>query len=209
MTRIKICGLTRMEDVDYVNQSRPDFCGFILGVPGSRRNVDPETAARLRRALRREIVPVGVFVDADPAWIASLVRAGTVDMVQLHGQEDGAYLAALRREIAVPVIQAFSVASLEDVKRAEKSAADHILLDHGKGGTGQRFDWSLLHGIRRPYILAGGLTPENLGEAVRTLRPWAVDLSSGVETAGRKDMQKIRAAVAAVRDMNTQWEEQA
>ncbi len=207
MTRIKICGLTRMEDINYVNQSRPDFCGFILGVPGSRRNVDPETAARLRRALRREIVPVGVFVNADPVWIASLVRAGTVDMVQLHGREDASYIAALRRVISAPIIQAFSVKTPEDVRRAVESTADHILLDHGKGGTGQTFDWTLLHGIRRPYILAGGLTPENLGEAVRTLRPWAVDLSSGVETAGRKDMQKIQAAVGTVRDTNTQWEE--
>ena len=204
MTKIKICGLSRPEDIDYVNEAMPDFCGFIIGVPGSRRNVSPETVRALRKELNPVICPVGVFVDADPKDIVFLVRDGTLSMVQLHGREDEAYITALRREIAVPIIKAFSVRSMEDVQRAEHSAADHILLDHGSGGTGETFDWSLLTAASRPFLLAGGLTPENLRTAIRTLRPWAVDLSSGVETDGKKDRAKIAAAVRAVRISDTE-----
>ena len=202
MTKIKICGLSRPCDIDYVNEAKPDFCGFIIGVPKSRRNVTAEQVRLLRKSLRPGIQAVGVFVDAPLDLIAGLVRDGALDLVQLHGQEDEAYIAALRGRISVPIIKAFSVRTREDVDRAEQSAADHILLDHGAGGTGKTFDWSLLTGVARPYILAGGLTPENLPEAIKGLRPWAVDLSSGVETDGKKDRSKILAAVRAVRNMD-------
>ena len=183
MTRIKICGLTRPCDIEYVNKAKPDFCGFIIGVPKSRRNVSPEMVRRLRASLDPAILPVGVFVNAPAEQIAALVRDGTLFMVQLHGQ-------------------AFSVQTEADVAAAERSPADHILLDHGSGGTGTAFDWSLLQDVSRPYMLAGGLNPENLSRAIRRLRPWAVDLSSGVETDGRKDQGKILAAVQAVRITN-------
>ena len=199
MTKIKICGLSRPQDIDYVNEAVPDFCGFIIGVPGSRRNVSPETVRALRKELNPKICPVGVFVNADPKDIVSLVRDGTISMVQLHGQEDESYIAALRREITAPIAKAFSVRSRTDLALAETSSADHILLDHGSGGTGETFDWSLLTALSRSYILAGGLMPENLGAAIRTLHPWAVDLSSGVETDGKKDRDKILAAVKAAR----------
>ena len=206
MTKIKICGLSRPEDIRYVNEAKPDFCGFIIGVPRSRRNVSPETVRTLRRMLHKEICPVGVFVNGDPQIIATLVWDGTLSMVQLHGQEDDAYIAALRREITVPIIKAFSVHSREDVQRAEQSSADYILLDHGKGGTGQTFEWSLLHGLSRPYILAGGLNPENLPAAIGRLRPWGVDLSSGVETDEIKDRNKILAAVQVARTTDMEVE---
>ena len=202
MTKIKICGLTRPCDIEYVNKAKPDFCGFIIGVPKSRRNVSPEMVRRLRASLDPAILPVGVFVNAPAEQIAALVRDGTLSMVQLHGQEDARYIAALRRMISVPIVQAFSVQTEADVAAAERSPADHILLDHGSGGTGTAFDWSLLQGVSRPYMLAGGLNPENLSRAIRRLRPWAVDLSSGVETDGRKDQGKILAAVQAVRITN-------
>ena len=202
MTRIKICGLTRPCDIEYVNKAKPDFCGFIIGVPKSRRNVSPEMVRRLRASLDPAILPVGVFVNAPAEQIAALVRDGTLSMVQLHGQEDERYIAALRRMISVPIVQAFSVQTEADVAAAERSPADHILLDHGSGGTGTAFDWSLLQDVSRPYMLAGGLNPENLSRAIRRLRPWAVDLSSGVETDGRKDQGKILAAVQAVRITN-------
>lgn len=202
MTRIKICGLTRPCDIEYVNRAKPDFCGFIVGVPKSRRNVSPETVRTLRASLDPAILPVGVFVNAPFEQIKELVRDGTLSMVQLHGQEDEHYIAALRQAISVPIVQAFSVRTKADVTAAEKSSADHILLDHGRGGTGTAFDWSLLEGISQPYILAGGLNPENLPEAVRRLRPWAVDLSSGVETDGKKDPGKILAAVQTVKHIN-------
>ena len=157
---------------------------------------------RLRASLDPAILPVGVFVNAPAEQIATLVRDGTLSMVQLHGQEDARYIAALRRMISVPIVQAFSVQTEADVAAAERSPADHILLDHGSGGTGAAFDWSLLQSVSRPYMLAGGLNPENLPGAIRRLHPWAVDLSSGVETDGRKDQGKILAAVQAVRITN-------
>lgn len=199
MTRIKLCGLSRPCDIEYVNEAKPDFCGFIIGVPKSRRNVTPDTVRQLTRLLSPEVKPVGVFVNAPIAEIAALVQDGTLAYVQLHGQEDEAYIAALREKISVSIIQAFQVASPEDVKRAEASTADYILLDNGSGGTGKTFDWNHLKGITRPFILAGGLAPDNLAQAVSQLSPWGVDLSSGVETDGVKDREKVLAAVQAVR----------
>ena len=201
MTKIKICGLFRSCDIDYVNEAKPDFCGFIIDVPKSHRNVTVEQVRLLRKSLCPEIQAVGVFVDAPQELIAGLVLDGTLDLVQLHGQEDEVYIAELRKQISVPIIKAFSVQTSEDVRRAEESSADCILLDHGSGGTGASFDWSLLTGLTRPYVLAGGLTPENLPGAIKRLHPWTVDLSSGVETDGEKDRSKILAAVQAVRNM--------
>lgn len=200
MSKIKICGLSRPCDVDYVNEAKPDFCGFIIGVPKSRRNVTPEKVRQLVKTLSPEIAPVGVFVNAPVEEIAGLTQDGTLQYVQLHGQEDEAYLAALRQKVTVPIIQAFKVTGTEDVRRAEQSTADYILLDNGSGGTGKTFDWSNLRNVTRPYILAGGLGPENLGQAVKQLAPWGTDLSSGVETDGYKDREKILAAVRAVRE---------
>ncbi len=202
MTKIKICGLFRSCDIDYVNEAKPDFCGFIIDVPKSHRNVTVEQVRLLRKSLCPEIQAVGVFVDAPQELIAGLVLDGTLDLVQLHGQEDEVYIAELRKQISVPIIKAFSVQTSEDVRRAEESSADCILLDHGSGGTGASFDWSLLTGLTRPYVLAGGLTPENLPGAIKRLHPWTVDLSSGVETDGEKDRSKILAAVQAVRNMD-------
>ena len=199
MTKIKICGLSRPCDIEFVNEAKPDFCGFIIHVPKSKRNVTPETVRQLVTGLSPEIRPVGVFVNAPIVEIVSLAQDGTLSYVQLHGQEDEAYIAALRRHIQIPIIQAFKVRCPEDVQRAEASSADYILLDNGSGGTGKTFDWNHLSGITRPYILAGGLDPENLPTAVSRLSPWGVDLSSGVETDGVKDRAKILAAVKAVR----------
>lgn len=201
MTRIKICGLKRPEDIAYVNEAKPDFCGFIIQVPKSSRNVAPDTVRTLVGELSREITPVGVFVNAPLEEILSLTLDGTLGAVQLHGQEDSRYIETLKRQISVPVIKAFSVSSKGDLDAAAKSPADYVLLDNGKGGTGEAFDWSLLSDLGRPYFLAGGLTPENLTGAVRSFHPYAVDLSSGVETNGYKDKEKICAAIAAVRSI--------
>lgn len=203
MSKIKICGLSRPCDIEYVNEAKPDSCGFIINVPKSKRNVNPDTVRQLVRQLSPEVKAVGVFVNAPIAEIVSLVQDGTLSYVQLHGQEDEAYLAQLRDAVSVPLIQAFKVTCPEDVHRAETSSADYILLDNGSGGTGKTFDWSHLSGITRPYILAGGLGPENLSKAVTQLSPWGVDLSSGVETGGVKDREKILAAVQAVRSVQS------
>lgn len=201
-TGIKICGLSRPEDIDYVNEAQPDFCGFVIGVTASRRNVTVTQLAKLRQRLSEQICPVGVFVNAVPEFIAELLNDGVIDAAQLHGSEDEVYIARLRAMTEKPLIKAFSVKSLTDLEKAERSSADLVLLDHGKGGTGESFDWELLrHWKNRPYILAGGLSADNIAEAVRKYRPYAVDLSSSVETEGKKDREKILAAVAAVRSI--------
>lgn len=199
MTKIKICGLSRPCDIEYVNEAKPDFCGFIINVPKSKRNVSPDTVRQLVKNLSPEVKPVGVFVNASIDEIAALAEDGILSYVQLHGHEDEAYLTALRKRIQIPIIQAFKITCPEDAARAEASSADFILLDNGSGGTGKTFDWSHLNGVTRPYILAGGLRPDNLALAVSQLSPWGVDLSSGVETDGYKDKNKVLAAVQTVR----------
>ena len=199
MTRIKICGLSRPCDVAFVNEARPDWCGFIIDFPRSHRSVTPREALALRRQLAPGIVPVGVTVDQPVEAVAALLREGVVDVAQLHGTEDEFYLAALRTLApGHPLWKAFTLRTPNDLTAALASSADMILLDSSKG-TGQTFDWSLLRGVARPFLLAGGLTPENIPRAVRAVHPWGVDLSSGVETDRRKDRDKILAAVAAAR----------
>lgn len=199
MTKIKICGLSRPCDVEAVNEARPDWCGFIIDFPRSRRNCSPDQVRELRRKLRPEIIPVGVFVDQAVEKVAGLLLDGTISAAQLHGAEDAAYLAALRAAApGFPIWQAFRVRDQADLAAAAASAADLVVLDNGQG-TGRAFDWTLAAALSRPYLLAGGLTPENIPEAVRRLRPFGLDLSSGVETDGRKDPEKILAAVRAAR----------
>ncbi len=197
MTKIKICGLMTPQDAQYVNAVQPDFAGMILS-PGFRRTVTRETAAAIREALDAAIPAVGVFVDADPADIAAYVNSGIIQTVQLHGHEDAAYIEKLRQMTDAQIFQAFRIRSAADVQQAKQSAADMILLDSGTG-TGRVFDWSLLSDIRRPYLLAGGLHPGNVAEAVAALHPAGVDVSSGAETDGSKDFAKIQAFVRAVR----------
>ena len=197
MTRIKMCGLRRMEDIEAVNEVRPEYIGFVF-FPGSRRYITAADAGKLREKLNPEIRAVGVFVDEDPETVAALLEDGIIDMTQLHGHEDERCLENLRRLTGKPLIRAFRVRSPEDVRLAQSSSADGILLDAG-AGDGRTFDWSFLQGIRRPYFLAGGLDPENVSRAVRGLKPFAVDVSSGIETGGYKDINKMRAFVRAVR----------
>ncbi len=198
MTRIKLCGLMCTRDIEAANELRPDYVGFVLA-PGSRRYVTPERAAELRGRLRPDIKAVGVFVRETPEAVAAFLRSGTIDVAQLHGGESEAYIAQLRMLTDKPVIKAFRVHTKEDVAGAEQCPADYVLLDSGSGGTGTVFDWSLVQCVRRPYFLAGGLNPVNVGEAVRLMRPYAVDVSSGIETDGVKDIMKMAAFVAAVR----------
>ena len=222
-TGIKICGMRRIEDIEAANACRPDFIGFILS-PGFRRSVTPEAAERLARRLAPGILKVGVFVNESVERVAS--AAGFLDLIQLHGKEDNAYIRDLRGRMATsdprglleatndprgrmtkPVIQAFRIRSADDLKRAMESEADYLLLDNGTG-TGEAFDWSLIRDAEalkrgaaaKPWILAGGLGPDNVAEAVRRFRPFAVDLSSGAETDGWKDPEKMARCVQAVRE---------
>ncbi|WP_455500642.1 phosphoribosylanthranilate isomerase [Gemmiger sp.] len=198
MTKIKFCGMMRAEDIAAANALHPDYIGFVFA-PGSRRTVTPEQAAVLKAQLAPEIRAVGVFMNAPPAQIAALLAAGTIDIVQLHGQEDEAYLQDLRVLTDKPVIKAFRVDTAVDLERAAAFPADGLLLDSGAGGTGTAFDWTLLRDFKRPYFLAGGLCAENVGKAIQKYHPYAVDVSSGIETDGKKDAKKMAAFAAAVR----------
>ena len=200
-TRIKICGLTRPEDIQAVNQAKPDFCGFIVEFPKSRRNVTVEQLRKLREQLDENILPVGVFVNAPAELPAQLLNEGTIALAQLHGQENEAYITQLKTMTDQLIIKAFSIKTEEDVEQALRSGADYILLDQGAGGTGETFDWNLVPSIKRPWFLAGGLGCDNLESAIHLLHPWAVDLSSSVETDGHKDPDKILKAVQAVRNI--------
>ena len=196
MVKVKLCGLKRPCDIEWANEERPDFIGLVFA--GQKRRVSDELAGELRRLLRKDIPAVGVFVNDTVEHIASLVQQGTIQLVQLHGQEDEAYMKELRHRVDVPLIKAFSIDTPADIDRARASSADYILVDHGAGGTGQTFDWRLLEELRRECFLAGGLNPDNAAAAVR-LRPYAVDVSSGIETDGVKDRNKIRKFMVQVR----------
>lgn len=199
MTKIKICGLYRPEDIAYVNQTRPDWCGFIVNFPKSHRSLTPDQVRVLRQNLSSTVTPVGVFVDQPVDLAAALLNNGTISIAQLHGHEDQGYIEALRAAApGHPVWKAFKIRSAGDLAAANASPADLVILDNGYGG-GERFDWSLASGVTRPYLLAGGLTPENIPDAISQLHPYGLDLSSGVETEKKKDISKIQAAVAAAR----------
>lgn len=197
MTKIKLCGLKRPCDIDAANRLKPEYIGFVF-LPKSKRYVDYEKARELKSLLSPEIKAMGVFVDESVQTVARLLNDGVIDIAQLHGSEDEDYIKLLRSLTDKPIIKAFRIRSGEDIERAEESSADYVLLDSGMG-TGKLFDWSLIKSIKRPYFLAGGLDCDNVGEAVRTLRPYAVDVSSGIETDGLKDNEKMAAFVAIAR----------
>ena len=202
MTKIKFCGITRLEDVETVNVLRPDYIGFVF-VKESKRYVNSKEAEILKRALAPGIQAVGVFVNEAVETVVDLLEHGIIDVAQLHGDEDETYINALRRRSKAPIIQAFRIHSEEDVKRAVLSSADDILLDAG-AGAGEVFDWTLLKNMERPYFLAGGLSLENIELAIKILHPYALDVSSGIETNGKKDADKMAAFTAKVRKVGTQ-----
>ena len=197
MTKIKLCGMKSALDIEYANELKPEYVGFIF-FPKSRRYVTPEKAAELRPRLDSSIISVGVFVDEDIDTIADIVKAGTIGAVQLHGNEDDDYIAKLREKTDVTIVEAFKVKTVEDIEASKKSTADFILLDSG-AGSGKTFEHGLIQNVDRPFFLAGGLYPENVVEAINKYEPYAVDVSSSLETAGFKDKQKMTAFVKAVR----------
>ena len=197
MTRIKMCGLRRACDIEAANELRPDYVGFVFA-NGSKRYVSLEEAKALRSMLDPGISAVGVFVDADPSFIEDILDSGTIDMIQLHGNEDGGYIDRLRSSSSVPIVKAFRIGDGMDVDEIMSCPADHIMLDSG-AGTGNVFDWNMIENMNRPYFLAGGLSADNVEEAIERLHPFAVDVSSGIETDGFKDKTKMAAFVAAVR----------
>ncbi|WIM06593.1 MAG: phosphoribosylanthranilate isomerase [Candidatus Nitricoxidivorans perseverans] len=200
-TRIKICGITREEDLDAALAAGADAIGFVF-YPKSPRALTPLRAARLAERVPPFVSRVGLFVNEDDDTVAATLEIVPLEVLQFHGDEDAVYCA----EFGKPWIKAARVRpGLDLVEFARSfSSAQALLLDahvEGYGGAGQTFDWSLIpNELPLPMILSGGLTAENVGDAIRRLHPWAVDVSSGVESAkGIKDAARIAAFVAAVK----------
>lgn len=210
--KIKICGLRRKEDIDYVNLWRPDFVGFVFA--GKKRKIDYDTAKMLKERLDKEIKAVGVFVNEDITNIDRFVSDGIIDMVQLHGDEDMSYIQALRKrlgehgKIHIPIIKAVRVKSTEQVLEAQKLPVDYLLLDaftqDEYGGSGKMFNHDLIPCLEKPFILAGGIDCENVMEIIENLKrknvmlPFCVDVSSSVEIDGYKDEDKIISIISMV-----------
>ena len=195
--KVKICGLTRPCDIESVNIEKPDYIGFVFAE--SRRKVTPAQAKELRSKLATGIIPVGVFVDETTRNILSLVQNNVIEMVQLHGAESEEYITRLKELTTAPIIKAISVRHAGDVQKWASTAADYLLLDNKGGGTGQAFDWSLIGNVTKPYFLAGGLDVNNIATAISQTTPFAVDVSSGVETDGYKNPAKIKEFIGRVR----------
>ncbi len=192
--KVKICGLARKADMAIANMYQPDYVGFVFAK--SRRQVSQEEARELRKVLDPKIQVVGVFVDESVEVMASYLDEGIIDVVQLHGKETKETVENLRALTENPIIKAVSVTTIDDVLEWENSSVDFLLLDHGKGGTGQTFDWSILNQLQslsfsKPYFIAGGLDGSKV-KSVLVYQPYGVDVSSGVETDGIKDEWKIK-----------------
>lgn len=228
-TKIKICGLSRPEDIEYVNAAKPDYAGFVIDYPKSHRSITPDQLREFVKALDDDITPVGVFVDAGEELAADLYNSGVIKIMQLHGNEDDEYIARLRTLIGtgtgvnadvndgtggdgdeVRIVKAFRVRAPEDLEKAQASTADMVLLDQGKG-EGRSFDWSIVREnrdkLQRPFFLAGGLDAGNLAEAVELMHPWAVDMSSSLETDKVKDREKIDEIMKIMDELQKQGEE--
>ena len=198
MTKVKLCGLTRECDIEYANRLLPDYIGFVFAEK-SRRYVSSDRAKTLKRLLNTRISPVGVFVNEPVERVALMLNQRIIDLAQLHGQEDEAYIGKLRALTDKPIIKAFSVAKVPDLSAVEKSSADYILLDNDCGGTGKSFNWNLLASFQRPFFLAGGISPKNIKTALTMVHPYAIDVSSGIEIDGVKDYSKMERLMKAVR----------
>ncbi len=213
--KIKICGLKRPEDVNYVNQSLPDFAGFVFA--GTKRKIDFDTAYNLKKALNPSIPSIGVFVNAKIGDILHLVRENVLDYIQLHGDETEEYIITLRSELKamgkeqIPIIKAVRVMSTEQVLNAEQLSVDYLLLDAfvaGEyGGSGKVFDHTLIPHLKKPFFLAGGIDSNNIETILETLKkedkvPFCIDVSSSVETEGNKDEEKIAEMVSVIRHLH-------
>ena len=185
--------------MEAANQLLPEYIGFVF-VPGSKRYVSPEQAAGLKRYLDPRIRVVGVFVNEECRKVAQLLETHVIDIAQLHGNEGEEYVIRLKALSQKPIVQAYRIDKEHDVLAANRSSADYVLLDSGNGGTGTAFCWELAKKMKRNYFLAGGLDSDNVKRALEILHPYAVDVSSGVETRGYKDKEKMHAFVEAVRN---------
>ena len=188
MAKIKICGLRTQADIQIVNRYQPDYAGFIINFPKSFRSLSIDEVKELTQKLDKNIQSVGVFVDEDVDVVTSCLKEGVIDIAQLHGNEDENYILKVKE--FGPTIKAFQIKTKEDIEEAIQSKADYILFDQGKG-SGKTFDWSLIPRIERKFFLAGGITLDNI-EKTKDIHPYAIDVSSSVETERKKDEEKIQ-----------------
>ncbi|RRJ24601.1 phosphoribosylanthranilate isomerase [Lachnoanaerobaculum gingivalis] len=199
MTKIKLCGIKSEDDIKVINEVLPDYIGFVFAGK-SKRYISFDKAKKLKNQLDDRIKAVGVFVNDDIENIAYLVKNKIIDIVQLHGNEDESYINTLKTKINVPIIYAYQIKSKADIKSINKNT-DFILLDAG-AGCGETFNEALLEGFDNEYFLAGGLSVDNIKEKIMKLHPYGVDVSSGIETEGKKDAAKIRKFVSLVREVD-------
>lgn len=204
MTKIKICGLSRIEDIQYCNELKPDYIGFILNFPKSKRNISFDKAKELKSNLDDNIKAVGVFVNDDISTIADFCNNNIIDIVQLHGNEDANYILKLKSIIDKPITKAIRVKSAEEISIADTLPCDYLLLDtyisNMVGGSGKTFDWSIIPKISKPFFLAGGLNSENISNAIDVCNPYAVDVSSSVEDGDYKSYDKIKEFISIVKN---------
>lgn len=194
MSKIKICGLSRMKDIEYVNIALPDYIGFVFAK--SKRQVSIKQAKLLKTKLSKDIMVVGVFVNADIDLILTIINEGIIDIVQLHGDEDNNYINLLKAKKNITVIKSFS----KDLINANFSQADYVLFDSITPGSGEKFNWDLIKNINRPFFLAGGINIDNIDEALKKV-PYVIDISSGVEDeTGFKNKAKIDEIVRRVKN---------
>ncbi len=201
MTKIKICGLRRKEDILAVNEALPDYIGFVFS--RSRRQIDERTALELKQLLHPQILSVGVFVNEEPDRIKAICDSRIIDMVQLHGDETPRDILKLKEYINRPIIKAIRVSGSASFHNAEDLCCDYLLLDAYQkgqyGGTGEGFDWSVIPKLHKECFIAGGIEEGNVGLAIHMLNPYCIDVSSGVETNGFKDKVKIHSIVTKIR----------
>ena len=198
--KIKTCGLFREEDINYANELKPDYIGFVFAE--SKRKVGVEKAYNLKNKLDKEIKSVGVFVNDNLDFILNLIKDKIIDIVQLHGNEDNDFLDNLKTKTNAKIIKFIPVENAESILNSLNIISDFILLDNLKGGAGKTFNWNYLKeafelnnnlkkNFNEKYFLAGGLNKENIGEALK-FNPYCVDLSGGLETDGIKDYEKMK-----------------
>ncbi|MFX3617422.1 MAG: phosphoribosylanthranilate isomerase [Sporolactobacillus sp.] len=199
MTKIKICGMQREQDILAANQANPDFVGFIFA-DFDRHYITEAKARSFKKLLLPTIKAVGAFVNAPVNEVIRLLNDDVINIAQLHGNEDEAYISRVMKETGKPVINATGVKMPTDIDKVRNSCADFILLDAPGGCTGTAFDWSLIKDINRPYFLAGGINLLNIQTAVRDFQPYSIDLSTGAETDGQKDPEKMQKLVSLVRE---------
>ena len=198
MMKVKFCGIKRIEDINMCNALVPDFIGFIFW-DKSKRNISMDKAKELKLVLDKRIKVVGVFVDENIDNIIEFSNQNIMDIIQLHGNENNKYIKYLQDTTKKPIIKAFKIISHDDIINANESVADYVMLDNGYG-TGKSFDWNLIKNVKRDYFLAGGLNVSNVEEAITKLKPFAVDVSSGIETDGAKDELKMQEFLKIVRN---------